>query len=138
VLYGELDPASGEFHYARAGHEPPLVQSALGIAVEPPAAAYCRGQLLGIFGQPELDEQRVRVEAGGTLLLYTDGAREATDSDSRMFGEAGLRAALAAAPAKAQVLCDGLLEQVGTHRGPLAQQDDITLLAVRASAGAFD
>ena len=87
VLYGELDPASGDFHYARAGHEPPLVHDARGAAVEPPAAAFCRGQLLGIFNQPELDEQRVRLESGGTLLLYTDGAREATDPASRMFGE---------------------------------------------------
>jgi sigma-B regulation protein RsbU (phosphoserine phosphatase) len=135
VLYGVLDPASGEFHYARGGHEPPLVQTPRGPL---PAAAHRRGQLLGIFNEPELDEQRVRLEGGGTLLLYTDGAREASDLAGRMFGEEGLWTALAHGPTDAQTLCDGLLEQVSAHRGhPQAQQDDITLLAVRAHPNAF-
>ena len=140
LLYGVLDPRQREFAYARAGHEPPLLQTPLGPL---PAAAHRRGQLLGIFPEPELDEQRVRLAAEGVLLLYTDGAREACDPAGRMFGDDGLRAELAggrsaSADAGAQALCDRLLERVGAHRGPQAQQDDITLLAVRAAAGAFD
>ena len=134
VLYGELDPASGEFHYARAGHEPPLVHGPAAASAPLSDAAYQRGQLLGIFDEPELDERRLRLPPGSTLLLYTDGAREASDAANNMFGDAGLQAALSAATASAQALCDRLLQQVDDHRGPQPQQDDITLLAVRRLA----
>ena len=129
VLYGELDLAARQFSYARAGHEPPLLHTPAGPLLRPP---HRRGQLLGIFDDPELDEQRLSLAPGSTLLLYTDGAREASDLQGRMFEEASLYTLLANARANAQSLCDTILTQVTAHRGPQPQQDDITLLAVRA------
>jgi sigma-B regulation protein RsbU (phosphoserine phosphatase) len=131
LLYGTLNTASREFAYARAGHEPPLVCDAAGARVAVPRA---RGELLGIEDDPALDEQRVALAPGSTLLLYTDGAREATSPAGAMFGLDGLRAVVAGQGAgTAQAVCEAVLDGVSAHRGPAAQQDDITLVAVRAA-----
>ncbi len=129
VLYGVFDSATGEFAYARAGHEPPVIADAQGRPVPHPLG---RGQLLGISDEPLVEELQLSLPPGGTLLLYTDGVREATSPDGRLFGAEGLHAALAAAPATAQALCEELLVRVKLHRGEAAQQDDITIVAVRS------
>jgi serine phosphatase RsbU (regulator of sigma subunit) len=92
-----------------------------------------RGQILGVVPDPELDVQQLPVPHNSVLLLYTDGAREAWDLTGSMFGEKGLRAVLAeAAQQPAQTICDRIFERLAAHRGPAPQQDDITLVTVRA------
>ncbi len=130
VLYGVLDLQTAEFAYARAGHEPPLVYTR---PDEPLPLSRRRGQLLGISDEPALDEQHLKLPPGSTLLLYTDGAREACSPAGALFGAQGLHAAVAAAAgARAQGVCEQVLSQVSAHRGlGTAQQDDITLVAVQ-------
>jgi serine phosphatase RsbU (regulator of sigma subunit) len=66
-------------------------------------------------------------------LLYTDGASEARDAHQAMFGTERLREAVVAhSCSSAQIVCDRILEQVMAHSAPVAQQDDITLVCVRA------
>ena len=97
-----------------------------------PTSLLKRGQVLGIVPQPELDVQRLPLPTQSVLLLYTDGAREAWNAAGEMFGEKGLRALLAdAAHEPAQTVCDRLFERLAAHRGLAAQQDDITVVAVR-------
>jgi phosphoserine phosphatase RsbU/P len=96
-------------------------------------SAFHRGQILGVVPDPDLDVQRLPVPTHSVLLLYTDGAREAWDAAGGMFGEQGLRAILAqAAQQPAQALCEQVFERLAAHRGPAPQQDDITLVAVKA------
>jgi len=50
-----------------------------------------------------------------------------------MFGEHGLRAILAeAGQLPAQAICEQIFERLVSHRGPAPQQDDITLVTVKA------
>jgi serine phosphatase RsbU (regulator of sigma subunit) len=101
-------------------------------AVLRPPSAFHRGQILGVVPDPELDVQRLPLPPHSLLLLYTDGGREAWNATGEMFGEKGLRALLAeAALDPAQSVCDKLFARLAAHRGPVAQQDDITLVAVR-------
>jgi len=96
------------------------------------ASSFHRGQILGVVPEPELDVQRLPLPPHSLLLLYTDGGREAWNATGEMFGEQGLRALLAeAALDPAQSVCDKLFARLAAHRGPVAQQDDITLVAVR-------
>ena len=132
ALYGLLDTRTREFVYARAAHEPPVVFDAAG---SPLPHTRGRGQLLGISEDPQMDVQRLVLPAGGTLLLYTDGVREATAPDGALFGQEGLHLAVAAcrpAEVTAQAICEELLVRVAAHRGPaVPQQDDITLVALK-------
>jgi len=130
VLYGVLCRETREFSFVRAGHEQPLLLDADGALLTPEMG---RGHPLGLFPNPMLDAQTVRVPPGGTLLLYTDGVPEAIDARDELFGSERIAAAVRGAPeVSAQELCDRLVQAVTDYRGSAAQADDITLLAVRA------
>jgi sigma-B regulation protein RsbU (phosphoserine phosphatase) len=126
MIYGILNRRSGEFAYARAGHDSPLLCAADGTSLAVPFSA---GEPMGVLPAPALDEQTVVIPAGGLLVLYTDGLTEVWDAEHHQFGEEGLRATLrGCAPAKAQAVCDQLLHAVEDHRGSAPQTDDVTLL----------
>jgi sigma-B regulation protein RsbU (phosphoserine phosphatase) len=91
------------------------------------------GQPLGIFEEPLLDEQTLTLAGGQSLLLYTDGINDERDPGGEVFGLPRLLGLLGAAEQpSAQALVDHLLESVLAHLDGAPQDDDITLLAVRA------
>jgi serine phosphatase RsbU (regulator of sigma subunit) len=96
-------------------------------------SSFRRGQVLGVFPAPELDEQLLPLPSHSTLLLYTDGAREAWNPAGEMFGEKGLRALLAETENDpAQTICDRIFQRLVAFRATLPQQDDVTLVTVRS------
>ena len=131
LFYGELNLGTRELHYARAGHDLPLAWDARGDAAPLPEG---RSQPLGLFDHPVLDAQSVRLAAGTTLLLYTDGVTEAMDANHELFGRERLfAAAKERLHVRAQALCNALVETVTDYQPAGAQMDDITLLALRVS-----
>ncbi len=130
MLYGVLDARSGEFSYARAGHEFPLLIEPDGqVAVLPRD----RGQPVGILPEPEMDEQTITLRPGSILLIFTDGLPDAMNSQGDFFGMERLREAappLRGAPA--QGICDDLIATIKAFQGPNAQFDDLTLVVVKA------
>ena len=128
VLYGVLQMSRGEFVYARAGHDMPLCYDRHRQAI---ALNFSQGLLLGIFPDPALDVQTVTLSPGSTLLLYTDGATDATDADGRLFGRERLIQVLEGSLGEpAQALCDRILEEIQAYHGATPQADDITLVAL--------
>jgi sigma-B regulation protein RsbU (phosphoserine phosphatase) len=130
VLYGLLNRVTGEFAYARAAHDLPLVCTTRGEVIQAPQRT---GQPLGIFADPQIDEQTLAIPPGGTLLIYTDGVTDARDSDGVAFGVDRLKSALGnCAGLAAQHTCDHLLQAVLPHRDGGSQDDDVTLVAVHS------
>jgi len=73
ILYGVLTFSTGEFTYARAGHELPLLWNASGASL---ALVRANGQPLGILPDPAIDVQTLRLLPGGlsdrrSLLCFT-------------------------------------------------------------------
>ena len=131
IVYGILSYSTGEFIYARAGHELPLIWDASGVLL---ALGRANGQPLGILPHPAIDVQAVRLPPGGTLLLFSDGVSEATNPQGGFFGLEGVLATVQAhLGMPAQQLCDQLVNTLTAYRGASPQADDITLLAVRAA-----
>ena len=129
LLYGILNCATREFGYARAGHELPLVLDARREAVE---LKHSRGQILGLFSEPVLDEQSVILSPGHLLLMYTDGVNEAMDPGRQQFGLEGLCGVLrACSRMPAQDTCQAVYDAVRAHCGGTAPQDDVLLVAVQ-------
>ena len=129
ILYGRLNATTGQFRYARAGHENPLVHDAQACEI---TLETVEGQPLGLFDDPVLEEGCVTIPPGGTLFTYTDGLTEATDDRQRFYGPERLRRALRAnygAPAAG--LCRAVWNDVAAFVGRAPQQDDMTLVAVR-------
>ena len=73
------------------------------------------------------------LEPGSLLVAYTDGVSEARDPDDEEFGEDRLAQLLAGnSELPASQLCSGILDAVRHHRGNRQDQDDVTVLVVRA------
>lgn len=129
VLYGILDRASGEFHYARAGHELPLLCLPGGAAVE---LELQPGVPLGMMAGGPLDANRITLPPGGVLLFYTDGVPDGRNPADEPFGVPRLAAALADLVRQgAPDLCRGITARLGDHMDGMQPFDDITLVAIR-------
>lgn len=130
VLYGVLDQATREFHYARAGHDPPLQIDPDGNGIEPKIQS---GMFLGIFPTPPIDEERLTLASGSTLLIYTDGVTDQINIHNEFFGLDRLRQSIQQQRAlSAQRLCDRLFETLRDYRGSADQSDDVTFVAVQS------
>ncbi len=128
LFVGLLEPHSGEFCYASAGHEPPLLKRASGEEL----ALAATGPILGVGLDARYDEKAVALGSQDALLLMTDGVTEARNRHGEFFGSAGawwmLRAALRAPSAKVAVasINNALTDYISGCRC-----DDIALLLLR-------
>ena len=129
-FYATLDPESGHLVYANAGHDLPYLRRRGGDADELRA----RGMPLGLMPGMSYEEREVELDAGESVLFYSDGLVEAHDSKGEMFGFPRLRA-LVAEHGEEGSLEEALLEQLYSFVGEgWEQEDDITLLTLRCSA----
>ncbi len=131
LFYLILEPNSGAVTFVNAGHMPPLlVAAADGSIVE----LRTQGMAMGILPNVEFEERRTLLEAGDTIILYTDGVTDAWDGEKQMFGRERLaRIAMAERKLPATELARTIDEQVQAFAGAAAQYDDFTLLVVRRS-----
>jgi serine phosphatase RsbU (regulator of sigma subunit) len=130
VLYGILDVDNGEFTYARAGHEPPLMLKPDGSVERLP---HDTGMALGLWEDITLDEQTITLPPGSTLVLYTDGMTDCRNPSGEPFGLERIQRSLYTCPgSSAQVVCDHLLQKLKNYQQGSKQDDDVTLVAVHA------
>jgi sigma-B regulation protein RsbU (phosphoserine phosphatase) len=129
VLYGLLDLNTGDFSYARAGHEPPLILSPDGSVQRIP---HTPGMAVGLWESIVLDEQTVNVPPGSTLLLFTDGMTDCRDPNGVAFGLDRIRQTFCEyTQLSAQETCDALLDTLKRYQNGAKQDDDVTLVAVK-------
>jgi len=129
-FYGVLDPESGTFTYANAGHDLPYVRHADGDAEELRA----RGMPLGLMPSMNYEQKEMVLQAGEAALFYSDGLVEAHAPKGEMFGFPRLRA-LVAEHGDERSLGDFLLKELYSFVGESwEQEDDITLVMLRRSA----
>jgi anti-sigma regulatory factor (Ser/Thr protein kinase) len=125
-FYGVLDPRSGAFRFANAGHDVPYLKTADG-CVELRA----RGMPLGLMPGMAYEEKQWDFRPGDSLLLHSDGIVEAHNRAREMFGFDELKAAVGRHPGGAEVMTR-VLADVLRHTGPDAEQeDDITMVTVQ-------
>lgn len=93
LVYGELRRAGGglSVELVRAGHVRPVLRRADGSA----GTLDVPGMFLGVHPRPSLRADRLRLRAGDSLVLVTDGVTEARSRAGDLFGEERLTAALA-------------------------------------------
>lgn len=129
-LYGVLDPESGRFRFANAGHNLPCVQTDDG-AVEVRAT----GMPLGLMPGMAYEESEVTIPPGRSMLLYSDALPEAHGPDGEMFGFPRVVETVGGSPGGTGLM-DRLLEAMDEFTGAgWEQEDDITLVvAARADA----
>ena len=127
LAWGIVDAEAATFTYVVAGHPPPRLLHADGTI----QALTCGGPLLGVLPDVTYTQGTVRLGAGDTVLLYTDGATEAQDGRGEELETAGLDRALRPADS-AQSTVEAVVEAVDAWaEGGDAEADDLTLVAVR-------
>src|SRR5680860_1676263 len=130
-LYGVLEPSTGRFRFANAGHDLPYVKTAEG-SVELRA----RGMPLGLMSGMAYEQKETVLAPGESLLLHSDGIVEAHDANREMYGFGRLKDAVARYPGGAELI-DRVLTDLREHTGPDAEQeDDITMVTLARSPGA--
>jgi serine phosphatase RsbU (regulator of sigma subunit)/anti-sigma regulatory factor (Ser/Thr protein kinase) len=131
-LYGVLEPSTGRFVFANAGHNLPYLRS-VGTVDELRAT----GMPLGLLPGMAYEEAEAIVDAGQGLLLYSDGFVEAHAPDGEMYGFPRLRDAYGAFEGDTgSELVDRLLDELHAFTGRgWEQEDDLTLVALRRSGG---
>ena len=120
---------SGEAEIVSAGHPPPLLLR--GSEVLPLEE---RGPMLGFVRNASWPLQRVRLEPGDQLVLYTDGVIELPGDEER-FGEERLRAAVSGAGSP-----EAVLDRVrAAHRAfsERPAEDDLAMLSVMRTGASF-
>jgi serine phosphatase RsbU (regulator of sigma subunit)/anti-sigma regulatory factor (Ser/Thr protein kinase) len=131
-LYGVLETATGRFRFANAGHNLPCVRTPSGV-VEPRATGLPLGLLPGITYEEAIGE----IGPGEEVFLFSDGMVEVHAPDGDMYGFPRLREAIAQEAGSGADVIDRLLERLHAFTGPgWEQEDDITVVALRRSAGA--
>ena len=132
MIYGILDPADGSFIFCRAGHEPALIfRKATGeVEISKP-----KGLALGIDSGSVFDritaDERINLDSGDCVLLFTDGVKEALDSNEEEFGLERLSETFRdAARLGAEAVVKQVQEVVKSFTGEGPQMDDVTIVAI--------
>jgi serine phosphatase RsbU (regulator of sigma subunit) len=127
-----VDGASGEVVYVNAGHNPPVLLRADGRHEKLEHG----GTILGIMPGSHYERGETTLSPGDMLVLYTDGVTEATSESSELWGDERLILTLRARFSEA---CDALVRsiahEVRAFEGDRGPTDDVTLIAVRRTAG---
>jgi serine phosphatase RsbU (regulator of sigma subunit) len=133
AAYVILNPRTGNFDYALAGHDPPLVMRGVTGGLE--TLALSGGPVLGPFPDMPFPAASDRLKPGDALILYTDGLPEALDPNGEMLGEEPFRATLESARNLGpDAMRDRVLDRVVLHRAGSPVMDDLTLVILSRDA----
>jgi sigma-B regulation protein RsbU (phosphoserine phosphatase) len=117
----------GEVSICNAGHPPGLLSRDGRIQ-----SISSTGFPLGMFPTQKFSVEKVKLETGDTLLLYTDGVPEALNSRDEEYGMSRLMSITTTSRSLApDALVNSCLADVTTFRQGTARFDDITLMAIR-------
>ena len=133
ALYGVLDLESGEFRFARAGHEPPILFQ----PGKSQATVMSKGIALGLgierYFNSQIEDVSVKLEPGWCILLCTDGLAECRNEKEAIYGRERLVFELNQAdPRKpAEQMLNQLLGSIQKFAGDRAQEDDMTAILIQ-------
>ena len=129
LFYAVLDVRTGAISFCNAGHEYPMLFNATG---EAPARLITGGMALGVVPEFPYEEAAARMEAGDTLIVYSDGIPDAVNEFDQPFGEDRLRQCVTEFAADTAVnLMSRVVDAVKKHEGGSPRIDDLTLLVIK-------
>jgi phosphoserine phosphatase RsbU/P len=130
LIAGVMDFSQHAITLVNAGHQPPILIPA-GKKKPTELRIVGSGLPLGILDSVEYGAERIELNAGDCLVLYTDGVNECMNAKGDQLGVPALLAELHQSQAKGAGAIGKVISQtVQRHRGNYQQIDDICLVAV--------
>ncbi|MBU1172285.1 MAG: SpoIIE family protein phosphatase [Proteobacteria bacterium] len=127
VFCAILDTRTGDVRFSNAGHNPPLIIESSGIRYLTVKAGF----VLGPMPDSDYETERLTLQPGDTLFLYTDGVTEAVNLSGELYGEPRLLTALQMSPKEnLSEMIHSIRAQVTGHANGAPQSDDVTMVAV--------
>ena len=131
LLFGVLDGEALTLRYANAGHPTPLIFKSRDCSYEEEVAC---GIALGAKEGVSYEEQIIKFGPGDVAVFYTDGVTEAMNIKGELFGMKRLIGAVSkTCQSPAEEIMSRILEEVSAFREDREQNDDITLVVLKAS-----
>ncbi len=128
LLYAFVDPIEGKMHYSNAGHNYPVLINDQNDHVEVLKLA---GLPLGMDGETEYDEREVVIEAGTSVVFYTDGVVEAMNGVGEIYSFERLFEVLRQHQQMSpKELVHRIIDDVQAFTGSTPQTDDITVVVL--------
>ncbi len=129
-----LDVETHEMALCIAGHMSPMIRKADGSVEE--FAEDLVGMPIGVVEGIPFEVGRRTLEAGETVVIYTDGVSEAMNPASDLYGTDHLRDFISQNTSNPTELGKLILKDVKRHASGRYQNDDITLMSFGRLAGA--
>ena len=129
VFYAIYNIKTGLISYCNAGHNPPHLIRRDGTVSELPLS---KNTIVGVFDGIEFQEDTLQLEQGDTLVMFTDGVTEATDTAYKEFGAERLDSILRQQSGSTpQQIIESVKAGIKEFVGEAEQSDDITMLVVK-------
>jgi phosphoserine phosphatase RsbU/P len=129
IFYGILHTDTGELEYSVGGHNPPfLFSQKRGVEMMQTKG----GMIVGMIEAARYTTDRVQLEPGDGIFLYTDGVSEAEDMVENQFGEDRIEELLSEMKSRpVEEIIRAAFGQIATFAAGAPQHDDITAMALR-------
>jgi PAS domain S-box-containing protein len=128
-FFGILDPDTGEFVYANAGHSEPLyVPHLTGI----PVRMLVTGPVLGLQESSTYTSETIALSEGDIVFLYTDGVTDARGESECMYIEGLEDHLIANCILSADALIECVLDEVRRRSGDRLA-DDVAMIALQVT-----
>ena len=125
AIYGVIDTATSKLTIVNAGHPAVLML--------PGGRLDASGPALGLIEAGTFSAHEVNLVQGTLLAAYTDGVSEGLNESGEEFGEERLSQLIdGCRDRSAAELCATVLDAVRTFRGARQDQDDVTVMVIKA------
>jgi sigma-B regulation protein RsbU (phosphoserine phosphatase) len=126
LVYLTLWP-DGRLVYSNAGHQPPIFLTTRGECHRLTVG----GAILGTFADATFEQQELTMQAGDSLVIFSDGVTEARNAADEELGEERLLSILQAARGSSPAaMLDRIFAGVKAFSGDAPPADDITAAVI--------
>lgn len=127
LVFGFLNPATGDFSYTNAGHEPPLLLRRDGGT----ELLEQGGPVVGMLPELSYETGSCKLESGDALVFFSDGLSEARGPHGEEFGPERIAEAFqSSGNVAASIKLRALGSRVGEWLGGSNFHDDMTVVTV--------
>ncbi|MFC2164871.1 SpoIIE family protein phosphatase [Acidobacteriota bacterium] len=130
-FFGELNTNTGEFTYINAGHTPPVLLDKKGKVQRLESGGFC----LGMFPSVQFMVQKINIDQGDLVSIFTDGLTECRSAANEELTEEGLIKIIKKnRKLQSQNLLEKIYEDLDLFTIGTEQMDDMTLVIIKRTS----